>query len=223
MTIRILLADDHKIIRDGLRSLLRDEPDLEVVGEADDGQSAVELAAELQPDVVVMDVGMPKVNGIDATRAILKGLPDARVIALSMHRDRESISRMVQAGAAGYLLKSCAYEELAAAVHAVAEGGTYFSQKIAAMMIRELWLPTQYAGNVNNAGSHAADPLSAREQEVLIGIAQGRNSKEIGLELDISAKTVDAHRRRIMEKLNLFRLADLIKYAINKGYTSLDS
>lgn len=215
MNIRIILADDHAIFRDGLRSLLENQPRMEVLAEADNGREAVRLARELSPDVVVMDLTMPGLNGVEATRQITSASPKIKVIALSMHADQSRVGDMLAAGASGYLLKNSAFEELIQAIQAVVKHGNYFSPPIIGPIVREyLKLSSR---------EHSADPtLTPREREVLQLLAEGNSSKEAAFLLHINVKTVDTHRQRIMRKLDLHNLADLTKYAICEGLTSLD-
>jgi DNA-binding NarL/FixJ family response regulator len=213
MSIRILLADDHKMMRDGLRTLIAKEPDMEVVGEAQDGRRTVELVRELNPDVVIMDIGMPEMNGIEATRQVAGKA--ARVIALSMHSDRQFIAGMLSAGASGYLLKDSAFEELASAVRAVVGGLTYLSPGISRVVAED------YVSRFGAADTSAFGVLSAREREVLQVLAEGKSTKEAAIALDLSPKTVETHRQNIMSRLNLFTMADLTKYAIREGLTTL--
>jgi DNA-binding NarL/FixJ family response regulator len=217
MKTRVLLADDHKIMREGLRSLLMATPGVEVVGEAGDGRSAVQLALKLSPDVVVMDIGMPDLNGVDATRQIKAHAPTIKVVALSLHSDERFISGMFKAGASGYLLKDGAFEELARAIHTVAEGHTYLCPRIARTVVRDYLRDAQTA----TVGSVLA--LSEREREVLQLIAEGKNTKEIAGQLDVSVKTVETHRARIMERLGVHSVAGLTKYAVREGLTSLET
>lgn len=216
MGIRVILTDDHKMIRDGLHALLEQESDIEIVAEAGDGATAVKLARELKPNVIVMDIAMPELSGVKATAQVLADNPDVKVIALSMHSDRQNVARMLEAGVAGYLLKDCAYEELVAAIREVVEGQTYFSQKIASVVIED------YVKKLPGGESTPSDTLTVREREVLQLIAEGRNTKEIALNLDLSGKTIETHRRKIMEKLNIYSIAELTKYAIRNGFTSLE-
>jgi DNA-binding NarL/FixJ family response regulator len=210
MKLRILLADDHRIIVDGLRQLINNEPDMEVAGAAEDGHGAVRLARELEPDVVILDISMPGLNGIEAADLILAERPKSRVIALSVHSDRRFVSRILQAGASGYLLKNCASKELVEAIRIVAGGETYVSPKVAGVLVKD------YLGKLDKPGV-----LSQREREVLQLIAEGQSTKQIGVILFISPKTVERHRKQIMEKLNLYNVADLVKYAIKEGITGL--
>ena len=216
MGIRILLADDHKIMREGLCSLLEKEDDMEIVGQAEDGRRAILLAGELQPDVVVMDVAMPGQSGVEATRRILEESSNVRVIALSMHADRPYVARMLEAGASGYLLKDCAFEELIAAIRTVVAHGTYLSPKIAGLVVRG------YVGRLTADAVPARTELTRREREVLKRMAGGQSTKEIAFALKVSVKTIETHRRNIMNKLQIHSVAELTKYAIREGLTSLD-
>jgi len=216
MTIRILLADDHKIVRDGLRSLLEKQQGMKVVAEAENGRKALELASRTQPDVVIMDVSMPDLNGIEATRHMLVALPGVRVIALSMHSDRRLVAGMLQAGASGFLLKDCAFDELARAIHAVMSNQPYLSPRIAGTVIQD------YVRRMTTSESPTADVLTAREREVLQLLAEGWSTKQIASRLHVSVKTVETHRRQIMEKLGRRSIAELTKYAIREGLTSLE-
>jgi DNA-binding NarL/FixJ family response regulator len=217
MSIRIVLADDHKIVRDGLRKLLDQEVGIEVVGEADTGRKTIEMVRELSPDVIVMDITMPDLNGIEATSKIKKEVPATKVLCLSMHADKRFVMAVIRAGASGYLLKDCPFEELSRAIHAVARNEIYLSSQIAHYVVDE-------------SIAHGADKTSAaytvlttREREVLQLIAEGKNTKTIALNLSISIKTVEAHRRQIMKKLKIHSIAELTKYAISEGLTSLDT
>jgi DNA-binding NarL/FixJ family response regulator len=217
MTVRVLIADDHKIMLAGLRSLLEKQSDIEVVGEAENGRKAVQLAQEKKPDVVVMDVSMPDLNGIEATTQILENLPETRVIALSMHSDKRFVMGMLRAGAAGYLLKDCASQELANAIAQVAGGKKYLSPEITGVVIDDF-----LQGSVLDEDETVASVLSAREREVLQLIAEGWSTKQIASHLYVSIKTIETHRRQIMKKLDLHTIADLTKYAIREGLTSVE-
>ena len=214
-TLRLLLVDDHRIIREGLRTLLGRHDGLEIVGEAEDGTAAVRLAAELSPDIVVMDITMPGLNGIDAARQILARDPRARVIALSMHADRRFVIGALKAGAAGYLLKDCASEEIARAVRKVAGGGTYLSATITDIVVKD------YVAQHGASDSSAYAVLTAREREVLQRMAEGLSTKDIAFQLKVSVKTVETYRQQIMEKLDIHSVAELTKYAIREGLTAL--
>ena len=212
MTTRVLLADDHKILRQGLQTLLQNEPDIEVVGQADNGRGAIELAKELRPDVVIMDVAMPDVGGVGATRELVNAVPTAKVVALSMHSDRRFVTGMLSAGASGYLLKDSAFEELALSIRAVMRGELYLSAGITGVVVDELVGPRL-----------AKEPLlSTRETEVLRLLAAGKSTADMARELGVSVKTIETHRRKIMHKLGLHSVAELTKYAVREGLTSLD-
>jgi two-component system response regulator NreC len=216
MTIRVLIADDHTIMRAGLRSLLEKEDQIEVVAEAENGRRAVQLAIEHKPDVVVMDVSMPDLNGIEATSQVLESLPEAKVIALSMHTDKRFVMGMLRAGASGYLLKDCASQELASAIVSVASNKKYLSPDIASVVIEDSLYGVQQEGET------VSSLLSPREREVLQLIAEGWSTKQIAAHLYVSGKTIETHRRQIMKKLDLHNIADLTKYAIREGLTSVE-
>ena len=214
--MRILIADDHRIVREGLRSLLDEQPDMQVIAEADNGRDAVERVDELAPDVVVMDVAMPQLNGIEATRRIVRGRPGTKVIALSMHADRRFTAEMLRAGAAGYLVKDSAFEELVTAIRAVVEGKVYLSPHIADVVVDD------YVRRLPGDEPGVYTALSAREREVLQLLAEGKATKEVARVLHVSVKTVETHRRQIMQKLDLHSVAELTKYAIREGLTSVE-
>ena len=216
MSIKILIADDHKIIRDGLRALVEKEPYMIWVGEAGDGRTAVRLAEELKPNVVIMDVSMPDLNGIEATRQIAEKNRTTKIIALSMHSDRRFVSEVLKAGASGYLLKDCAFEDLSVAIRTVMSNRTYLSSQVADVVLKD------YVRLVAKSDLSAFSILTKREREVLQFIAEGKTTKEIAALLNISVKTVETHRQRIMEKLNIGSIAELTKYAIREGLTSLE-
>ncbi len=217
MSIKIILADDHKIVRDGLRSLLEKHSGMEVVAEASDGREAMKLIRELKPDVVVMDITMPDLNGIEATRQITSGYPKVKVVALSVHSDKRFVLGMLQAGAAGYLLKDCAFEELADAIRAVVESHTYLSPEISDIVIKD------YVRQSSSPERVVSSSLTAREREVLQLMAEGSATKTIASTLNVSVKTVETHRQHIMNKLNTRSVAELTKYAIREGLTSLEN
>lgn len=219
MPIRLMLVDDHKIVREGLRSLLAKELDVQVVGEAEDGLDALKLCGQLKPDVVVMDVTMQGLNGIDATRELRASHPDVRVIALSMHRDRRYVSDMLAAGASGYLIKDSAYDELATAVRTVNDGRPYLSKAVADVVVED-YMARMSGAQV--AGPPSAKTLSTREREVLQLVAEGHSTKETAALLHLSVKTVETHRRQIMDKLRIYNVAGLVKYAIREGLVSLE-
>ena len=216
MSIRILLADDHKITRQGLRSLLEKQPDMEVVAEAEEGRTAVRLVRELVPNVVIMDVSMPDLNGMEASRQIVGEFPNVKIIALSMHSDTLFVTEMLRSGASGYLLKDCAFEELAQAIRTVMDDKTYLSPSISGLVVDD------YLHRLSKADFSDSQVLSDREREVLQLMAEGKSTKQIALKLHISTKTVETHRRQIMNKLDIHTVAELTKYAIRKGLTSLD-
>jgi DNA-binding NarL/FixJ family response regulator len=216
MSVKIILADDHRIMREGLRALLEREAGIEVIAEAENGRTTVELSRELNPDVVVIDIGMPDLNGIDATRQIVSESPTVKVIALSMHSDRKFVREMLSAGASGYLLKDSAFEELGAALATVINNQTYLSPKIADTVVKD------YLGKIETKESKASPALTKREREVLQLIAEGRTTKDIASQLYVSIKTIETHRKQIMDKVGLNSVAELTKYAIREGLTSLE-
>ena len=216
MSIRIILADDHKITRQGLRSLIDENNDMEVIAEAENGRDAVELTKQLRPDIVIMDVSMPDLNGVEATRQIIQDNPQMRIIALSMHSDTLFVSEMLKSGASGYLLKDCAFEELEQAIRTVNESKAYLSPSISGIIVED------YLHRLSKAELSSTEVLTDREREVLQLIAEGQSTKQIALKLHISAKTVETHRRQIMNKLDMHTVAELTKYAIRKGLTALE-
>lgn len=215
MRTRIMLVDDHMMIRQGLRSLIGRQDGMEVIAEAEDGRQAVELAHQLKPDVIIMDISMPNLNGIEAARRILSESPGTRIIALSMHADSEFVVRMLEAGACGYMLKDCAFEELIAAIRTVLSGRSYLSPGIAAAANGQARAPAAPA-------RAALSALTPREREVLQLIAEGKSTKRVAGDLDLSVKTIETHRHNIMEKLGIHTVAELTKYAIRQGLTDLD-
>lgn len=213
MSIRILLADDHKIIRDGLRSLLARHDDMHVIAEAEDGRTAVQLAREMTPDVIVMDIAMPDLNGVEATRQIMEIDPAIKVVALSMQSDGPVVRQMFQAGSSGYLLKDCAFDELVKAIRTVLAGQVYLSPDIANVVVRQ----------ISPLPPRMASPLTAKEREVLQLIAEGKSTKEVAAILSVSVKTIDTHRQHIMDKLDIHNIAELTRYAIREGLTTADT
>lgn len=205
--IRILLADDHKLVRQGFRLILMSQEDMDVVGETGNGREAVELAQATKPDVVLMDVTMPELNGIEATRRIREISPHIRVLALSVHRDSVYVREIVRAGAEGYLLKESADTDLLAAVRAVAEGNSYLSPEVSSAILKD------YRKHATNP----MDLLTAREREILQLIAEGNTNKDIANRLNLSVYTVDGHRTRIMDKLNLHSVGELVRFAVRNG------
>lgn len=216
MTIRILLVDDHQLIRDGLRALISGEKDMEVVAEAENGREAIALARQQDPDIVVMDINMPDLNGIDASKIILSENPNVKVIALSVHSTTRFIKEMLKAGVSGYLVKHCAYEELANAIHMVMNNKSYLSSHIMGTVMND------YAAHAHTDKTSVFSKLSLREREILQLVAEGLTSEDIASRLFISIKTVSTHRRHIMKKTNLKSVAELTRYAISEGLVSLD-
>lgn len=211
MDIRILVADNHRVVREAICSLLRNESGMDVVGEADDGRIAIQLARELHPDIVIMETSMPNLNGIEATRQIIHELPEVKVIALSAHSDRRSVCEMLRAGASGYLPKRCAFEELVCAIQDVVLNRTYLSSHISGLVVDE------YLHRTDLNGKSAYSVLTEREREVLQLIAEGKSTKLIARELYVSPKTVEWHRGQLMKKLRIESVAELVKYAISEG------
>ncbi len=214
MSIKIILADDHALMRSGLRTLLVNELGMEVVGEAGNGEETIRLTRQLAPDIVIMDITMPGLDGIEATRQIVTEMPSVRVIALSMHANKLFVEDIFKAGASGYLLKACASLELEAAIQTVLKGEVYICPKIAGVVVgaRE---------NPDSTTPSSLNLLTAKECEVLRLVVSGKSTKEIAQLLDKSPQTVDASRRQIMQKLGIDNLADLVKYAIREGLTTL--
>jgi DNA-binding NarL/FixJ family response regulator len=215
MKTKILLVDDHKILRDGICSIVKGYPDMEVIGEAANGKEALRLVKELSPDVVIMDISMPDLNGIDATRRIIADNPNIKVIALSMHHDKQFVSEIFKAGASGYLLKDCAFDELEHAVNIVMDGKTYINPQIASLVIESL------VNQPQATSQKSFSLLTDREREVLQLISEGQSTKDIASKLSVSAKTIESHRRQVMGKLNIRNIAELTKYAIREGLTSV--
>ncbi len=215
MPVRILLADDHRIVREGLKDLLEKRTDLRVVGEAADGLEAVRLAAQLQPDVVILDISMPGLNGIEATRRIVADLPRVKVVALSMHADRRYVLEMLKAGAVAYLLKDSAFDELTHAIDNVMACASYLSPAITDLVVREA------VAQLPRTGTTAFDVLTPRERETLQLLSEGLPTKIIAARLEVSVKTVESYRQQIMAKLDLHSVAELTKYAIREGLTQL--
>jgi len=213
--IKVVLADDHMIFRDGLHSLLDRQPDMEVVAEADNGRVALKHAKKLSPDVVIMDIGMSELNGIDATRQIVKMLPGVKVLALSMYSDKRFVKEMLKAGASGYMLKDSAFNELIDAIRVVVENKIYISPSVAGIVLDD------YLGASTDKESSVRSLLTAREMEVLQLLAEGKSMKQIALSLSLSIKTIESHRTRIMQKIDVSNIADLTKYAIREGIISL--
>jgi len=214
-TIRVLLADDHTLIRAGLRMVVEAQEDLTVVGEAENGREAVALAQTLKPDVVVMDIGMPSLNGIEAARQIREALPGTQIVMLSMHSDEGYVLRALKAGAKAYLLKDSAEADLARAIRAAAAGKSFFSPAVGKVLLEDYMRKLQRTG-----AEDSYELLTPREREILQLVAEGQSSKEIGNLLNLSTYTVETHRARIMQKLNLRGVPELILYAVRKGIVS---
>ncbi len=217
MSTKLIIADDHRIIHDGLKPMLDSQPDIEVVALADTGRKAVELTQELKPDLVIMDISMPDLNGVEATLQIVPQCPEVKIIALSMNSDRQYVKRMLEAGASAYLTKDCSLEELVNSIRIVAAGKKYLSPEISSIVIDES------LNHSSRTGSSASSELTMREREVLQFLAEGKSVNEIAAKLILSIKTVHTHRKNIMEKLDLYSIAELTKYALMEGLTSLDS
>jgi len=215
MTLRILIADDHKILREGLKSLLEKQPDFTIVAEAEDGLNAFDGVKKYKPDIAILDIGMPGLNGVEVTRRIRSEIAETKVIALSMHADRRFVMGVLEAGANGYLLKDSAFAELVTAVTAVATGKMYLSPSIAETVVKSS------LEKLDRGQRGSSVLLSGREREVLQMIAEGKSTKEIAFKLFVSTKTVETHRKQIMDKLNIRTIAGLTKYAIREGLTSL--
>ncbi|MGA7925682.1 MAG: response regulator transcription factor [Candidatus Sulfotelmatobacter sp.] len=213
--LRILLADDHIVMRSGLRALLDRQPNLEVVGESENGRETVALAASLKPDVVVMDVGMPILNGIEATQMIVTQCPTIAVVILSMHADESYVMRALKAGARGYLLKDSAAADLIGAIQAISQGKSFFSPKVSRILAEDYVRVLKQKGAVDTY-----DLLTSREREILQLLAEGKANKEVATALNISPYTVETHRGHILQKLNLHNSAELVLYAVRKGIIS---
>ena len=212
MTTRLLLVDDHAVVRSGLKMLLGAESDVEIVGEAGTAAEAIEMAASVSPDVILMDIGLPDLSGIDATREIKKRFPKVSVVALTIHEDEEYFFKMLEAGASGYVPKRAAPEELLTAIRAAASGEVYLYPSLAKLLVKD-YLTAEAGGRSNKA----LDGLTEREREVLTLLADGAGNQEIAEQLNISPKTVERHRENIMRKLNLHSRTELVRYAIRRG------
>ena len=215
MSIKILIADDHQITREGIRTMLEKEVDMKVLGEAEDGRSAVRMSRELEPDLVLMDVCMPDMNGIVATGLIRAEFPKIKVIALSMLDDRRFVVNMLRAGASGYMIKDCSFKELTRAIRRVMENRTYLSPGVMDIVVQDYVKPTA------SAASQYSSNLTLREKEVLQLIAEGHSTAQIAKRLSVSMKTIETHRQNLMMKINTKGIAGLTKYAIREGLTSV--
>lgn len=212
--MKVLIADDHGIIRDGIRSLLNQEADIDVIGVAENGRQAIDLVRKLKPDLVIMDVAMPDLNGIDATRQLVKEYPALRILALSTHSDRRYVKEMLRVGAAGYVLKDSVFDELRFAIHAIQRGQSYLSPPVAHLVLAD------YRNGTRNVTRAQDMPdLTVREREVLQLLAEGHTMKVIAERLCISIKTVETHRKKISDKLGIRTIIELTKYAIREGIT----
>ncbi|MBI5215080.1 MAG: response regulator transcription factor [Ignavibacteriae bacterium] len=211
MNTKILLVDDHLILREGLRSMLSKQPDFEIIGEAENGTLAIEQAEKLHPHVIVMDVSLPDINGIEATKTILSFSPATKIIALSMHSEKRFVMNMLRAGASGYLLKDCAFEELISAIRFVLTGNLYISPTLGSEIIKD------YLKQISHLPDDEIDVLTPKEREILKLLASGKALKEIAYDLNISVKTAETHRQHITEKLGIYTTAELTQYAIVKG------
>lgn len=214
MPTRILLVDDHEIMREGMCALLKRLPDIDIVAQASDGRSAISMAKEFSPDIVIMDIGMPNLNGIEATRQLLIDNPRLKVMALSTHSDGTIVAKMLKAGASGYMLKESAFSELMEGIAAMMEGKTYLCSRISKVVFSD------YVTMLSSPQWSGVDTLTSRENEVLQLVAEGKTSKEISQVLNVSVKTIDSHREHIMEKLSIHNVAGLTKYAVREGITS---
>jgi len=212
----ILVADDHGVMREGLKVLIDNQPGMKVVSEAEDGRRVVELAKQLSPDMIVMDIAMPNLNGVEATRLILEENPNIRIIALSVHSDKHFVTEMLKAGASGYVLKSCLFDEVLRAIQTVAGGDYYLSPKITDVVVDDY---KYYMATLNKSSEIR---LTTRERQVIQLLTEGKSTKQIALSLHVSPKTVDANRREVMNKLGIFSVAELTKYAIKEGLTSVE-
>jgi len=214
METKVLIADDHKLFREGLRTLIEKEPYMRVIAEARDGRDAIQIARKLKPDIIIMDIAMPGLNGVEATRIIKSDIPDAKIIALSMHSDRNFVIETIKAGASGYVLKDCAFKDLFDAIKTVQSNRFYLEGLVTDIVVKNIL-------DANEKQSSAFSILTSREKEVLQLIAEGKNTKEIAGILYLSTKTVETYRKRIMTKLNIFNIAELTRYAIKEGITPL--
>ena len=215
MTIKIVVADDHQLFREGLVNLLESDENIQVIGQAEDGEIAIKKVLELKPDILLTDIAMPNMNGMEATRNLKKQLPDLKIIAVSMHSDRQFVKGMLTAGTDAYLLKNCTHQQLLEAVHTVYNGKKYLSEDITEMVI---------SGYLDGTGTtdDKYNQLSEREKEIFLLLAEGVSTREIGDKLFISVKTVGTHKQNILEKLDLKNNSDIVKYALKKGLIQLD-
>ena len=216
MTLKIIIADDHRIVREGLRNLLENHSRIKVIASVDDGLAVLEKAAQERPDIAILDITMPGLNGLETTRRLLEMHPKSKVIILSMHSDRQFVMEAMRAGASGYVLKDSAFQELLIAIRNVQENQVYLSGKIARLVIDD------YLSRKHETDSSAFSVLSSREREVLQMLSEGIRTKDIAGRLHVSVKTIESHRKQIMDKLGIRSIAELTKYAIRQGLTSLE-
>ena len=214
--IRILLADDHSIFRDGLRTLFKSDPQFSIIGEAADGEAAIQLAAKLQPDIAILDISMPKITGIEATRTIKKEVPQTKILILTIHEKEEFVYEMIHAGANGYVLKNAEKKDIFAAVRAVAAGEPFFSPAVSKLLIEGLVKRTR-----ERMPKPESTQLTKREREILLYVAEGMTSRKIADTLNISFSTVNTHRMNLMQKLNIHDTAGLVRYAIQNNFVSI--
>jgi DNA-binding NarL/FixJ family response regulator len=214
--LRILIADDHQVVREGLKTLVNAQPDMRVVGEAEDGRAAWLLAKQLSPDVVVMDVSMPELNGAEATERLRRECPQVKVLTLTVYEDKGYLRQLLKAGASGYVLKRTVMEELVRAIRAVAKGDSYVDPTLAGRVV------SSYISQEGGTGRGTGGDLSEREEQVLRLVAWGYSNKEIGAQLEISVKTVETYKVRLMEKLGLRSRADIVRYALRQGWLQAD-
>lgn len=214
--IRLLIAEDHQIVRAGIIEILKNEPDITVIAEAENGRQVVELAAGLLPDIILMDISMPEMNGIEATRRIVSGSHESRVLILSMHSDKRYVEQAMLAGAKGIILKGCSTAELLKGIRAIVAGEHYFSPQIVDYIVAD------YKKLLPDKPCVEQFELTSREREVVQLIAEGKSTKEIAYSLNVSVKTIESHRQQLMKKLNIYNVAELTKYAIREGIISID-
>ncbi|MBI3195835.1 MAG: response regulator transcription factor [Ignavibacteriae bacterium] len=215
-SVNVFLADDHTLMRQGLASLIEKDVSMKVIGQAENGKEAVEKCLLLRPDIILMDISMPELNGIEATRQIIHAIPDAKVIALSMHIDKRYVTGMLSAGAKGYMLKHCAATELGTAIEAVLRGKVYLSPEITGVVVEDIVIHAQ------QSNEHKSVSLTAKAREVLQLLAEGNSGREIAEKLNLSIHTIDSHKKNIMDKLQMFSVAELTKYAVREGLTGLE-
>lgn len=215
MKIKVLIADDHQLFREGLVNLLFSAPDIEVIAQAENGLEAIEMSKNLKPDVILLDIAMPKMNGIEAAKELKKVMPNLKIVTVSMHSDKQYVKGVLEAGVDGYLLKNCTYRQLTDAIKSVHAGKKFLSEDITELVISGYLEPS-------DSDSDEYSSLSEREKEIFLLFAKGKSTREIGEKLFISVKTVGTHKQHILEKLNLKTNADMLKYGLKKGLIQLD-